>query len=137
MSELIDARRALELLIDVVDGNENYVYEKLPVGPDASEKCVYAHDGQPSCLVGQVLFRAGWTVEEIAALDPKWDSDTLQPYGGYSADEIPGYFPDRMTHVAGQILAGAQGAQDTGSPWGVALEAARDEFRGFEGDDNA
>jgi hypothetical protein len=122
MPELIYARRALELLCDVVDGNEDFVYHEDPrVG-----RCMYVLDGQPSCLVGHVLARAGWTVEQVAGLDPYLDDYIYK--GGVSASELFDAFPEYFTKDAGRVLAAAQGAQDLQNSWGDALEFARQRF---------
>lgn len=122
MPEMIDARRALELLCDVVDGNEDFVYHEDPrVG-----MCRYVLDGQPSCLVGHVLVRAGWTVEQVADLDPVRDGYIYT--GGVSAGELFGTFPEYFTVDAVRVLAAAQSAQDMQSSWGEALEYARSRF---------
>lgn len=115
--EQVNARRALELLIDVVEQyGEGTVYEKfvkdsLPMNGSA---CYYERDGAPSCLVGHVLHRAGVSVEMLANIDI---------YGtpaGRLATVVPG-----LNWEAAGVLGRAQRAQDQGQPWGVALEAAR------------
>lgn len=122
MPEMIDARRALELLCDVVDGNEDFVYHEDPrVG-----MCRYVLDDQPSCLVGHVLVRAGWTVEQVADLDPVRDGYIYT--GGVSAGELFRTFPEYFTVDAGRVLAAAQSAQDLQNSWGDALEFARQQF---------
>lgn len=122
MPEMIDARRALELLCDVVDGNEDFVYHEDPrVG-----MCMYVLDDQPSCLVGHALVRAGWTVKQVAGLDPVREGYTYT--GGVSARELSGTFPEYFTVDACLVLATAQSAQDTQNSWGDALEFARRKF---------
>jgi hypothetical protein len=69
--EQIDKRRALELLIDVVDQyGEDVVYEKVEhVSGSGVAVCHYQYKGQPSCLVGHVLARAGAPMELLYELD--------------------------------------------------------------------
>jgi hypothetical protein len=115
----IDGQRALELLREVVaeHGTET-VYQQVPVmGSDGSERlmCVYAHDGQPSCLIGHALHRAGVTVDELAALQGV-------------ADELDDVLPARvdLDPLAESVFYAAQFLQDDGSPWGEALTAAEE-----------
>lgn len=120
--EQVNARRALELLIDVVDQyGEDYVYEKRPLTLEDGEErgnigigCRYQYKEQPSCLVGHVLFRAGAPLKNLIEADVngvpanKLDLEKFGLDGG-----------------ARMVLEAAQAHQDNGENWGLALDAAR------------
>jgi hypothetical protein len=112
-NEPINAARALELLAAVVQGREDYVYEKVE-NEDGEGICVYIHNGQPSCLVGHALVAGGvLTVDQLAAVEIST-----------SAEDLVGDFPAALSAGAGELLAQAQAQQDNGRPWADALAAA-------------
>lgn len=122
--ERIDARRALELLTDIVDkAGDGYVYEKRDMTdirgemdyPEGSPVgCRYVEGENPSCLVGHVLVRAGVPVDRLQSLD----------VSGASASNLKDYGLD-VTPEASRILVAAQRHQDRGETWGIALRTAR------------
>jgi hypothetical protein len=105
----IDKDRALELLRQVVEGREDFVYPSL-----VTVDCVYAHRGKPSCIVGHALVLAGATVKRLAELDGLDD-------GGIRNVEVEWL---ALTDEAAQAFGEAQDVQDTGFTWGQALNAA-------------
>lgn len=116
--ETITARRALELLIDVVDtyGPET-VYERGSV-----DRCRYEYGGAPSCLVGHVLYRAGVTVDLLRLLDHQGCPAVAL------AKEIEYVDPE-----AALVLDVVQCCQDNGATWGEALGKAREVYERAEG----
>jgi hypothetical protein len=112
---VLDGPTALRLLREVVGERPDHVY--MPPGGEGTA-CRYVHRGKPSCLVGHVLARHGFTAEQLAALD-----DIV------SALLLPQYFPGLVTEDAAQILLYAQGMQDAGHTWGEALTAAEETAR--------
>jgi hypothetical protein len=115
MTEItIDLDRAKELLEEVVKGNEDFIY-----APPADENaCVYQHEGKPSCVVGQALFKAGVTPEELERMD---DQGIIKI----------ATLPDRvtLTDEARDYFDIAQSIQDTSrDTWGYALQAANDYY---------
>jgi hypothetical protein len=100
----IDGPTALRLLREVVAERPNYRYR----APDDRESCVYAYDGQPSCLVGHVLHRVGFSLALLEYLG----EDSIDGCA-VVADE-----------TARKILGSAQGEQDGGLPWATALQSA-------------
>lgn len=112
--EQIDGRRALELLIDTVDRyGEGTVYEKVPSLDSAKFVCRYEYEGNPSCLVGKALYRAGTPLDLLAHLDLfSIPADKL---------DITGY----VTTGGALVFHAAQGVQDNGGTWGEALKEAR------------
>lgn len=117
--EMIDARRALELLTDVVDsGGDDYVYPKVPMSPNSQGwGCRYEFQGKPSCMVGHALVRAGVEVGVLADLDRS----------GPRAFNLPDFMPF-VSPGAAQVFDAAQTLQDNGKTWGVALDHARTEY---------
>lgn len=112
--EKIDERRALELMIDIVDAaGDDFVYEKLLV-EGRGLVCRYVADGRPSCLVGQALFRAGATVETLEM----FDSLDLPAKSMANVES-------HVTSRAAWVFSTAQEAQDSGETWGVAVERAK------------
>ena len=96
-------------LREVVAGNEDFVYTKVKSddGDEDESRCRYVdYNGKPSCLIGQALSKCGIVVPE--ALEGKPAETILRELTGTSG---------RVHAAAGR----AQAVQDTGSPWGVAL----------------
>ena len=86
----------------------------------ASLGCKYASNYRPSCLVGHMLYRLGWTSEELHNLDSA-DTDgsgtgieTLVDYGYIDADSTTTRF-----------LTVLQDYQDAQNRWEDALSIAR------------
>jgi hypothetical protein len=109
----IDGPTALRLLREVVAERPDFVYK--PPDEEAGG-CVYVWEGKLSCLIAHVLFRAGWTVEQIAALDQVGSAESLAENGFVIGDD-----------AAVQILDVAQAVQDRGvCTWAQALAAAEE-----------
>lgn len=108
----LDGATALRLLREVVAERPDYVYEPPA---DAHELCVYQSHGEPSCVVGHVLARAGWPVRALIELDRT----------GVSAGLLHQRL-DGVTEQAATVLAVAQNWQDVGGDhtWAGALAAA-------------
>lgn len=116
--EQIDARRALELLIDVVDQyGEDVVYQKVPLDRNNGVGCRYEYEGNPSCLVGHVLVKAGADLSVLKGLDVI----------GAPADKIY-TLVGGVDPAASRVLQAAQDIQDRGDSWGEALDEARAKY---------
>lgn len=107
----LDGAMALRLLREVVAERPDFVYR--PPDPN-SVGCMYVYAGQPSCLVAQVLARAGAPLSDIARLDNRGPARDALPH-------LPGW---TFTTKAVWILDAAQDKQDQEVPWSQALEAA-------------
>jgi hypothetical protein len=106
--------RALELLEQVVAGNEDLVYEK----PDGSPICSYASGkNTDGCGVGQVLGRLGLTVRQLADLDGVGDVREIQEESHYIE------FDDDAL----KLLSTFQYEQDRLNTWGEALRRAKEQ----------
>lgn len=124
MSDLIDVNETLELLERAVaERGEDFLYPTKHVDDGAwrgngtsnshSTACRYARadNRAPACIVGQVLaYRGLLDLERIRE--------------GVDAREQV-VIMERFTPTAIDILAEAQGLQDTGATWGEALGGAR------------
>lgn len=121
--ELINARRALELLTDVVEGNEDFRYEHV-IDPDNGSNCVYQVNGEPSCLVGHALVRAGVPMSFLVRMDEEVAA----------AEVMDAYLDDSVTPGALKVFGAAQIRQDGGQTWGEALEYARNTYEQLQGE---
>lgn len=115
---VLDGRRALRLLREVVRERPDFVY----VAPDGSaETCMYVWDNQPSCVVGHVLARAGYPIETIQRLN-EWGVI------GWAIEHVNKVVLDR---AAANLLEAAQAKQDLSEPWADALAEAERVARQF------
>lgn len=116
MTHIETAQQALELLEKAVaTRGEDYVYPKRPsINNDPTPTCLYAYQGKPDCLIGVALSIAGWTIEELVA---------LEDHGVRYAPALAANVSD----AARLVFQAAQNVQDGGSTWGAALDNARDE----------
>ena len=122
--ELIDARRALELLTDVVEGNEEYRYEYVEDLAEGGTSCVYQVNGEPSCLVGHALIRAGVPMSFLVRMDEELAA----------AEVMDAYLGASVTKGAVKVFDAAQVRQDGGQTWGEALEYARNTYEQLQGE---
>lgn len=125
------AQEAYDLLEKQVKGREDYVYEKPLVtyeydeGPYEAETtdCAYSTPGgDPSCLVGHVL----WDVmddEQWAEVRSSEYDDGVEFIGGIGISHLE---PAECLFdgAAIAVLQVAQNMQDRGTRWGEALDAA-------------
>lgn len=109
----IDKDRALQLLREVVQGREDFVYEAPPDGSDRP-RCVYADGDCPSCVVGHAMSWAGATPEQVRQMDEAKD-------GGIDLLKVPWL---DLNDEARAVFFAAQQLQDNGKTWGAALAAA-------------
>ena len=121
MTIVIDEYRAVALIEQVVQGNEDFVY-KAPYG----DTCLYVREGKPDCLIAQALFAAGVPLSVIVRLD-RCDS-ILSPQ-----------IHQRLANAGVQIsdeaystFYAAQHAQDSENSWGEALRQAKNRLSYIE-----
>jgi hypothetical protein len=121
----INAGMAMDLIHDAVAKNgEYYVY---PIDTEGSCKYV-AKDGEtPLCIVGHALraVKVNFVIERSIDAGGAYNiNGTIG--GGVVVKQLLRVNPDlEITNHALLIFAAAQGAQDDGGTWGVALSAAR------------
>lgn len=117
MSDRLTLERGIELAKEVVGERPEFVYERERVG-DVLLGCTYVRDGQPSCLVGCVMYRAGVPIEELEGIEGE------SAYG--LLDFLIDYAPENQIEkrLLEKFLVDIQYKQDSGSPWGEALEYA-------------
>lgn len=103
-------------LDEVVQGNEGYVYDLRVV--DSKMACVYALNGKPSCLIGQVLYRLGVDVTRLEGTEKNYTATANTLLAALSHT-----FPnaeDVGDAVLREAAHGAQVSQDSGDTWGQA-----------------
>jgi hypothetical protein len=113
---VVNADEAYRLLVEVVEGNENFVY--TPPVQDASfgDTCVYFVGDQPSCGVGHVLAKLGVTEVHPAENSMGFSKFPAREYGLRFTDEARGLL-DRFQYF-----------QDDKQPWGSALQKTAELF---------
>lgn len=111
----IDGAKALSLLEQVVEGDEDFTYES-PNGAFG----IYMHDGEPSCMIGQAFHLAGVSIETLGWMDKEIRGLGVRDPGKFEEKDIS------LTPEAYQIFSVAQNQQDLRLPWGEALDAARE-----------
>lgn len=102
----------------VAEFGEDYVYSQGDTG-----SCNYVRSGAPSCLVGQVLAKAGVPLDRLAAAD-------LGQFGsGTPANDLLAELNEEgVLKYDGEVitlLSGAQYWQDIGYTWGASVQLAR------------
>lgn len=116
----IDQDKALSLLAQAVDERgPNFVYE--PVTSGGGHACKYQHNGAPSCGVGLALHIAGAPIQALVDMDlDEYDTGinmvawVLKDYG------------ITLTSEAVAVLSRFQEKQDRSTPWGIALQEAKE-----------
>lgn len=115
----LDFETAVSLAEEVVSGREDFVY----LEPGHYTDCLYEKNGEPSCLVGHMLFNAGVPVEDLHRLDnlthPQIDKfDTSE-----ARVVVPKLFDVDEKTI--EFVAVLQQKQDSGLSWGDALKMAK------------
>lgn len=115
---ILNTERVVDLLQEVMtEKGEGYVYPHIP-NAVGGVGCRYEYQGAPSCLVGHVLYRAGWPVEVLKFLDESGSSAREL----WCIDVPEGI--DIVTQKAAEVLELAQTYQDSGDTWGFAVQRA-------------
>lgn len=91
----------------VAEKGADYVYI-APVIVGGIHSCLYAIDGQPSCLIGHALYRLGVSIQ------------TLESIGAIPIGSIAREFGP-MENKLVLALSSAQSSQDHGETWGDVL----------------
>jgi hypothetical protein len=114
--------RTLDLLEEVVAGNEDMIYEK----PDNSRVCSYvAGKNTMGCGVGQVFRKAGVRILDLKRLDDIGGVSGVYYHG------LTGKGIVKMDTSSRALLDAFQYRQDKGVPWGVALQEVKKEMGKF------
>jgi hypothetical protein len=111
---VLDERTTVRLLDEALaKRGEDFVYDRVSYG----DQCVYVYDGQPACLVGEVLFLAGVPVEWMEYNNSGNADDILGKLESQRGVQVPQAVKD--------ALRSAQSQQDKGQPWDKSVKAAR------------
>src|SRR5690606_26186179 len=73
--------RAKELLLQVIEGREDYVYENPNPGPVHQDACYNHWKGKPSCLIGHAIAADGIDLVEKVAADADAAGAVQSTYG--------------------------------------------------------
>lgn len=111
--------RAKELLLRVVEGREDYVYENPNPGPVHQDACYNHWKGKPSCLIGHAIAADG--IDLVGKVDADADAaGAVQSAYGQGEEN------------AVRLWMKAQVYQDSGVPWGKAVQRAINVVEGEE-----
>ncbi len=114
----VDAPRAVELRAEAVtQRGGDFVYEHHNDGGTIA--CYYVWRGQPDCIAGNALHRAGVSIDALSTIEG-CTITTLR--AGPDAGVLGGV---RFSKAAIGVLYAAQDAQDQGLSWGEALKQAQ------------
>lgn len=105
-------RDGLTAIVEEVGGD--FIYTPVPKSDDPEDgtKCVYVHNGAPSCIVGRFLANLGVPIERLE------DADSAHGDGGEPAEDLL-YSLERedlltLSENVVSALSAAQSAQDLG-----------------------
>lgn len=97
----------------VEEAGPSFVYPRRPTRHACNTKCVYVYEGNPDCLIGKVLVKLGFTVDDLIDLHNHRASVSFKL----------GVFKN-FTESALRSMDIAQRAQDEGLPWDRCLMIA-------------
>lgn len=122
-TEQISAVSVINMLGEIVDGHEDYVY-------DGEWGCVYFEEsGAPSCLVGHVLAAYGYTAQLFTdnqvLMDGMMFGNSARFEWVTQRVELP------FTPAAVRVLDYAQSLQDLRRTWGEAYAMTHAMFEGM------
>jgi hypothetical protein len=131
MSDIIeiDNSRALDLLYEVVLGNEEFKYQEVNT-KNGESGCYYVHDNQPSCGIGKALALAGVPISVLKKMDGNHSGINID--AAVEIEEAKACFT--LTPQALRIFAIFQDYQDHGEPWGTCFQRTIEEYE--EDNDN-
>ena len=134
--------KAVQYLKEAVElKGENHVYEQVPVNwskDDPEElngpSCLYAKDGQPDCIVGHVLAKAGVPIEDMTwVYGERQESPRQTKYSHGTAynvlERLEFHGVLKADGNTKRLLTIVQGRQDDGMPWGEALSFALSDLK--------
>lgn len=94
-----------------------HCYEKVSYPPGFAPGCAYTYEGRPSCLIGILLSRLGYTVNEFS------NNNIITIDELCKLSDAAALFADGATV---DFLREVQSHQDAGKPWDEAVRAAKD-----------
>lgn len=112
--EALTLDRVKALAAEVVEEfGKDYVYpEEHRRWNTGTHMCVYVHEGNPSCMVGQILARHGVSTEQLSRFE-------FRGAWNVASNLVPG-----TSESALRYLDRLQGKQDEGFTWGESMESA-------------
>ncbi len=115
--DIEECQRALTFMHEIVtEFGPDYVYTKIERDSEDIPMCYYVDNGECSCIVGRVLFKMGWTIDELIAIEGKTPLSFKFPI-------------NKLSELTKEVLARAQSYQDSGYSWGRCANAALVTFK--------
>lgn len=120
----INATQAFNLLQKVVaEAPAAFIYPLI----NDSRMCSYQAEGNPSCGVGQALFKAGVTLAQLKEMDEPGDTVDTDIYSLWSNSKLPADLD--LTPGAVSVFDTFQRHQDKRlAPWSVSLAEAKTRY---------
>lgn len=96
-----ECEHVLEIMREVVDeAGSDFTYQRIAHG-EQQPKCYYVDNGCASCLIGRVLVKLGWTIDQLLEIEGK----------------TPISFGYKFAELTKTVMNAAQSAQDRGCTW--------------------
>jgi hypothetical protein len=113
----IDRDQAINLLKQVVEGNEEFMYQ---TPAEKGGPCLYVYEGEPSCGIGKALALAGVSIELLKEIDERGRAMSIHSLYEKGTEK----YGFRLTASADLVFTRFQRMQDGGFSWGSCLEQA-------------
>jgi hypothetical protein len=97
-----ECKHVLGIMREVVDeAGSDFTYQRIAHGERSWPKCYYVDNGCASCLIGRVLEKLGWTIDQLLEIEGK----------------TPLSFGYKFSELTKTVMNAAQSAQDRGCTW--------------------
>lgn len=101
-ADIDECERVLDVMLDVVnEAGPESIYQRITRGEPGGSKCYYVDNGCTSCLIGRVLEKLGWTIDQLLEIEGK----------------TPISFGYKFAELTKTVMNAAQSAQDRGFTW--------------------
>jgi hypothetical protein len=111
-ADINECANVLRIMYEIVEEvGHDFFYTRV-VNKEGEAVCRYIHNGCPSCFIGKVLEKLGWTIEEIMTIE------NVRPIG----------FGDKFSRLTKKIMCIAQLEQDRGRTWYACSRLAHQRF---------
>lgn len=106
----------------MIEGREDYVYQNPDPDPEHPDTCYNHWNGEPSCLIGHAIAADG--IDLVGEVGAELDA------AGAVRDAYR-----RWEENAVRLWTKAQFRQDSGTPWGKAVQYAIESIEGEKDED--
>lgn len=119
---MITGEQIIQAIRDVASEKPDFVYAR----PEGSSKCMYMHEGKPSCLIGQALFKLG-------VIDASIESVPSADHGNSAgAGSLLNYLGEQgkidVSFSQRRWISEVQWNQDKGATWSDSVQAADEAY---------